>query len=121
MLIPFARMSSVVVRKLRAPINEAAQKIAILVIQSQVGFGLDLAEERDRGGGPHQVDPHQQGEEHADEDRGQGEKVVLEADDFVIEAENVFPNETLGGSVFVGFLGNHFYCFSASRAASHLS
>jgi len=33
MLIPLARMSSVVVMKLRAPISDAIQKIAMLVIQ----------------------------------------------------------------------------------------
>ena len=77
------------------------------------------------------MDAHQQRQEHADKHRGQRQKVILEADDFVIQAENVFANEAGRGRVrvnrvsvvsvrIVSVLSNH-YCFSASRAASHLS
>ena len=61
----------------------------------------------------------------------QRQKVILQPDDFVIETEDVFTNEAAWGcmgvnrvrvvSVGIGGLGHHDYCFSASRAASHLS
>ena len=53
------------------------------------------------GGGPNQVDAHQQGEKHADEDGGEREEKILNADDFVIEAENLLADETLGCRVCV--------------------
>ena len=80
---------------------------------------------------PNHVDAHQQRQKHADEHRRQRQKIILQPDDFVIQAEDVFANEAWSGPRerelranrvrrVVSVLGNH-YCFSASRAASHLS
>jgi hypothetical protein len=71
------------------------------------------------------MDAHQQRQKHADEHRGQRQEKILKADDFMIEAENPFANEPLRCGVSVRLVvrelpGSH-YCFSASRAASHLS
>ena len=99
--------------------------------QAEVGFRLDLAEQRQIRRRPDHVDAHQQRQEHADKHRRERQKVILQPDDFVIQAENVFANEAGRGRVsvnrvrvvsvgVVSVLGNH-YCFSASRAASHLS
>ncbi len=101
--------------------------------QAEIGFRLDLAEQRQIRRRPDHVNAHQQRQEHADKHRGQRQKVILKPDDLVIETEDVFANEAGRGRVgmnrvavgvvsvvIVSALGNH-YCFSASRAASHLS
>ena len=49
---------------------------------------------RDRSVRPPQVDAHQPGKHHADEHSGQAQTVILLADHLVIEAKNVFPDET---------------------------
>ena len=90
--------------------------------QTEIGFRLDLADERQLRGRPDQVDAHQQGQKHAGEHRDQRQKVVLKADYLVVQAENVFPDKALGGGVRVYKVGaSHGYCFAASRSASHLS
>src|SRR6201998_1784937 len=45
---------------------------------------------------PDQVNAHQPGENHADEHGDQGEPIVLLADHFVVETEDVFADEALG-------------------------
>jgi hypothetical protein len=42
------------------------------------------------------VKPHEQREAHADQNREQGQEVVLNADDLVVQAEDVLPYEALG-------------------------
>ena len=48
---------------------------------------------RNRSVRPSQVDAHQPGKQHADQDRDQGQRVILLADDFVVQAENVLPDK----------------------------
>ena len=43
--------------------------------------------------GPPQVDAHQPGKNHANQHRHQGQAVILLADDFVVQAEDVLPDE----------------------------
>ena len=99
--------------------------------QAEISFRLDFADQRQHRRRPDHVNAHQQRQEHADKHRRQRQKVILDPDDLVIEAEDVFANEAGRGRVRVdrvrivsvgimSVLGNH-YCFSASRAASHLS
>ncbi len=45
---------------------------------------------------PPEVNAHQPRKEHPNQNCHQGEPVVLLADDLVIQAENVFPNEAGG-------------------------
>src|SRR5260370_7900414 len=90
-----------------------------------ISFRFDVAEQRQMEVRPDQVDAHQQRQKHADEHRGQRQKIILQADDFMIETENPLADEPLRCCVSVSFVGREFpgshYCFSASRAANHLS
>ena len=43
--------------------------------------------------GPSQVDAHQPGKKHADQNCHQGQPVILLPDDLVVQAENVLPNK----------------------------
>ncbi len=43
---------------------------------------------------PSQVDAHQPGKEHANQNRHQGQAVILLADDFVVQTENVLADKT---------------------------
>ena len=63
--------------------------------QAEVLFRLDLSHQRQNCGRPDQVNAHQQRQKHSDKYRRECQKEILYADDFVIQAENVFPNETL--------------------------
>ena len=63
--------------------------------QAQVGFGLDLAYQRQNRRRPDHVKAHQQRQKHADKHRHQRQKVVLQPDDFVIQAENIFADKAL--------------------------
>ena len=89
--------------------------------QAEIRLRLDLAHQRQHRGRPDQVNAHQQRQEHPDKHRRERQEEILNADDFVIEAENVFPDETLRSVRVNRFAGVAIYCFSASRAASHLS
>ena len=46
--------------------------------------------------GPRQMNAHQPGEEHSDQHSDESQTVILLADDFVVEAEDVLPNEAGG-------------------------
>ena len=46
-------------------------------------------ESRNGGIGPAEVDAHQPGKHHAGDDRDESERVVLQTDDLVVEAEDV--------------------------------
>ena len=76
--------------------------------QGEIGFGFDLAHQRQDRRRPDEMDPHQQGEKHADENRGEREEIILQPDDLVVETKNPFANEALRGRMLVRFLGNHF-------------
>ena len=107
--------------------NEEHHDGAVHGHQCQVGFRLDVAEQRQSSARPDQVDAHQQRQKHADEHGGQRQKVILNSDDFVVEAENLLADEPLWCRVGVNAHRGPrmsrvaIYCFSASRAASHLS
>src|SRR5262249_18910898 len=88
--------------------------------QTEISFGLYLANQRNRSRRPDHVDAHQQRQEHPHKHCRQRQEVVLDPDHLVIKAEHIFTNETLRRAVRVSFLGHH-YCFSASRCANHLS
>ena len=88
--------------------------------QAEVGFRLDLTHQWNRRVRPDHVNAHQQRQEHSYEHCRERQKKVLNANDFVVEAENVFPDEPLRSVRMNRSRGRH-YCFSVSRAASHLS
>jgi hypothetical protein len=89
--------------------------------QTQICFGLNVADHRQVRVRPDQVNPHEQRQEHAHPHCGQRQEEVLDTDDLMIETKDVFPNEALEGRMRVNhFRGSH-YCLSASRAAIHLS
>src|SRR5260370_38858065 len=90
-----------------------------------MSFRFDVAEQRQMDVRPDQGNAHQQRQKHADEHRGQRQKIILKADDFMIETEDPLANEPLRCRVSVSFVGSEFpgshYGFSASLAASHWS
>ena len=88
--------------------------------QAQVSFRLDLAHQRQNRRRPDHVNSHQQRQEHPDKHCHQREKVILQPDHLVIQAEDVFADKPLRG-VRVDCSRSRHYCFSASRVASHLS
>jgi hypothetical protein len=45
------------------------------------------------------MDAHDPGKHHADQGGDQGQRVILLADDFVVEAENMLSDEAGGSSV----------------------
>ena len=45
-------------------------------------------------GRPRQMQAHQERQGHADEHGEQGQEQILNADHLVIDAEDIFPNET---------------------------
>ena len=47
---------------------------------------------------PDHVDAHQQRQKHADKHRRQRQEVILNPDDFMVEAEDVFANEAVGAA-----------------------
>jgi hypothetical protein len=47
------------------------------------------------------VNSHQPRKPHADDNCYQGQSVVLQSNDFVVETEYVLPNETLGWCVLM--------------------
>ena len=63
--------------------------------QGEICLRLDLADHWQYRRRPDHVDAHQKRQKHPDKHRRERQEEILNADDFVIEAENVFPNETL--------------------------
>jgi len=60
-----------------------------------------MRQQRQRGRRPNQMDAHQQRQKHPDEHRGQCQKIILEPDNFVVQAEDPLSNEPLRGCVRV--------------------
>jgi hypothetical protein len=50
------------------------------------------------------MNPHKPGKDHPDENGNQRKSVVLLSNDFVIEAEDVLPDEAPGRSVMLSLL-----------------
>ena len=69
--------------------------------QAEIGFRLNMTEDRQICRRPNHMDTHQQRQKHADEYRAQRQKVILQPNDFVIEAEDVFTNEAAWGCMGV--------------------
>jgi hypothetical protein len=72
---------------------------------SSTGFGKQL-QAWDRKVRPAQVDAHQPRKNHSAKSGEQGERVILLADHFMIEAEDVFAKETRRWGVVLC----HMYC-----------
>ena len=69
-----------------------------------------LGQELESGNGivrPCQVNPHDPGQYQPDVNRHQREGVILLADHFVIEAEDVLPDEPCGWSMVMDSLSGH--------------
>jgi hypothetical protein len=56
----------------------------------QTGYGVTAESE---------VDAHEPGKQHPDQSSDQRQRVILFADDFVVEAEDMFPEKACRGSV----------------------
>ena len=52
------------------------------------------------------MDAHDPGKEHPEQGGDQGQRVILFADDFVVDAEDVLPDEACRGSV-MHFMSRH--------------
>ena len=76
--------------------------------QAEIGFRLDLAHQRQHRGRPDQMNAHQQRQEHPHKHCRERQKEILNADNFVIEAENIFPNESLRSVRVSRSRGRHF-------------
>ena len=76
--------------------------------QAQIRFGLDLADHGQHVRRPYQVDAHQQREKHSDKHGGECQEEILNADDFVVQTEDVFPDETLRSVRVNRSRGRHF-------------
>ncbi len=76
--------------------------------QAEISLRLDLAHQRQTSRRPHQVNAHQQRKKHPDKHRRERQEEILNADDFVIEAKNIFSNEPLRARVSMsGCRGRH--------------
>ena len=62
-----------------------------------------------------QMDAHEPGKDHSDQGGDQGQRVILLADDFVVEAEDVLPNEAGRGSVVYRMCGHVVHCAHLKR------
>src|SRR5260370_39200229 len=77
---------------------------------------------------PAQMDAHDPGQHHADQGGEQRQRVILLANDFVVKAENMLPNEAGRSSVLHRMCGHIVHCahltskemFGLSRSCIHL-
>src|SRR5258708_2848466 len=69
---------------------------------------LVIAENRHSGARPDQVNAYYKGEKDPADHRRERQKVILKANDFVIEAEDPLSNETLRSFVRVRCVGSKF-------------
>ena len=67
-------------------------------VSRRTGAGKQV-EARDGEIAPAQVDTHEPGKEHPHHGGDQSQRVILLADDFVVQAEDMLPNEACWGSM----------------------